>query len=333
MGGSFSVTQVMNRDVPTSIVGYLGGEIRTVYPVLERAELWAEELNSPPRPMDSRDGFNYHGDVAGNIIKTNFDTGEVVKSHKVHEGLVSMVVVDPALDYVYSSGWGDNTVKATNMNDGTNLLDFKGHTQSVTSVQFRPKDRSLFSASTDGIIKKISSAGVELWSFQTNSGSVNEISLVDSALYAVTSTGELIKLNIDNGVLLWRIPSGSSNARNVSTIYGDGVYVMSSTSIVTKHGSMGELLWSVQLASGVTNNIVMAANDIEKSVIVGMHNGLIYKIFSDGRVGFVYKAKGPVRGLSEDPSRGICVGTESIGAQTDYLVKIGRNLKIVGYRD
>lgn len=217
--------------------------------------IWNHSHHGPPKrsvrilSIFVSNGTVYSGDVHGNVVASDAETGEKLWGNSLHEGdyttrINSLYVYD---GMVFTAS-GNKTVAATDGETGEKIWMHRYHDQSVFSVH--AKDKTVYSASGDGNVTAVSAKnGERIWTHQLHDSGVHSLYVQDGVVYSGDRNGKLIAYNPEKEEKIWAhtyhggIPSHDDS---ILSIHVDNRVVYSGSSdvtVVAASSENGEKLW------------------------------------------------------------------------------------------
>ncbi len=202
---------------------------------------------APPSPSAVVDGNIYYGSDATSSYALNTRTGALLWRYQV-SGRVTSSVFNRVQHIVYM-GSTKNTVYALNYSTGSLLWQY--HVYSTVTLWPAPIINSiLYLGTTKGIYALSASHGQVLWHYTAgpNTSIDWKWSIVNGAVYFVSSDGIVHALTASDGARLWQQPLGISGS--ISSVVNGVVYVITNnqypivdSAIYALSVTGGSLLW------------------------------------------------------------------------------------------
>ena len=322
----FNETYMINKDLMVTNKGIIDENTVSIAPILEFNRIWVSKLLSPANLVNTKNNNIYFGDNSGNIKSLSSEDGTLLWNYPVHTGIVVKVII-ASTGNIISAGFSDKTVRVTDVATGLNLWKFTGHTDGVNSILQDPVSKDIYSCSCDGTVKRINGTGVQVWSYQANSGFIFEIAwATNNCIFAGTANGEVIKLD-SSGNLIWRKSTGSSAIR---TLYLAPLFMYACTSggKLIKMDTNGNII-NIYVLMGINGSILDMDIDPLGAITVVTNTGYLSKITVDGATLLTQRiSPSGVHGIRSDALGYLYASCDTVG-----IVKINKYLQIVGYRE
>jgi len=178
--------------------------------------------------QENKPASGKNGELWLPVTETTYDDGttatgvteDTTVSHSLHSNSVQSVHASNGVVY---SGSGDNTVKAVDASDGSQLWSHSLHSNFVWSVH--ASNGVVYSGSGDDTVKAVdASDGTELWSHSLHSGNVQSVHASNGVVYSGSYDDTVKAVDASDGTELW---SHSLHSKSVESVHASNGVVYS----------------------------------------------------------------------------------------------------------
>ena len=218
----------------------------------------------PGNAIESFPNNKYTAIASGkNIVIVNNISGTISKTYQGHTSTITDLDINEDGNLLLSSA-NDKTLIIWDINSGLKKYHLKGHTKSVTKVQFISSDK-VASLSTDNTLRIWDiNSGKELNSFSDHKKNVHALAVGKNYIATGGSDGEIVLRAKNDGSLVNRFSVGTSSIRSLTfDLKGDKLISGTDDGMIKFWDpENGDLQGEINNGRGKINNISLAFDNI-----------------------------------------------------------------------